>query len=435
MRKNPEVSVSPIESAFNPITPPYAELLEKLSPGLKEESYRRLFVTAVNSGEIFPIIITPDHNTNRDLESNPKIIISSAEDDRLYGIYKYITRFNPTADSRQVKKLFKELLCQYGLDPYKPIPDQINNIGSIGYFPTGISTDGRLILEKIRYLPEELHLETLQASSWKLVSETARQGIAQMHLYSVGLSVGSMLLDTASRLGVKHFTLGDPSKNHPDAAERLIYYRPEYKSWGKTPTAVWELLRRNPYAVVNAFYDGLTSENGPQFFKSVTDPNQKPLCAEEVDSWEGKVNSRKQPRLLLTGKGIATIMIGDVGISDTIYTFDSPNSLPFNGRVAQLDSNDDPYGKNYARENGNMAALFASIGGTDHIPQDSALIPLLKAGVIGKEISTVPQAWGAVLNAGTAFYESLIAIAEERDLEITNIVGYSPREFIFSHQS
>jgi hypothetical protein len=433
--KNPEVLVSPIEGTFTPTTPPYAELLEKLSPGLKEESYRRIFVTAVNSGEILPIIISPDHVIKDVIESNPKITTASAEDDRLYGIYKFITRFNPAVDSRQVKKLFKELLCQYGLDPNKPIPEQMNNIGSIGYFPTGISTSGSLILEKIHYLPEELHLKTLQASSWKLVSEKARQGIAKTHLYSVGLSVGSMLLDTASRLGVKHFTLGDPSKNHPDAAERLIYYRPEYKGWGKTPTAVWELLRRNPYAIINAYYDGLTSKNGPQFFQYVTNPNQKPICAEEVDSWEGKVNSRKQPRLLLSGKGIATIMIGDVGVSDTIYTYDSPHSLPFNGRVAQLDSKGDPYGEYYAKEKGNMAALFASIGGTNHIPQDSALIPLLAAGVIGKEISTVPQAWGAVLNAGAAFYETLIAIAEERDVEITDIVGYSPRKSIFPHQS
>lgn len=123
-------------------------------------------------------------------------------------------------------------------------------------------------------------------------------------------------------------------------------------------------------------------------------------------------------------------MIGDVGPSDIVFTIDHPYSIPFNNRVGEADPKQDPYGSHLVAKKGNLAALFASIGGITYIPETSALLPLIRSGVIGTDITTVPQAWGAVLMAGAAFYEVLIATAENREQEIRDIVGLTIRDQI-----
>lgn len=424
MPASPEQPISPFHNP-NPIN----NFAEAIPYHLTETGFRHFFVSGVNSGNILPVILPADSDTNP-FQENRRVVLTAPEDDRLHGLWKYVKRFNPNANPKEIKYSIRNLLISAGMDPSLPIPKGLNHLGSIGYFPINITADGKLILEQVYYLPHQLHQEIMQASSWRLVSQQAREGISRIHLYSVGLSVGSELVDVASRLGVANFTLGDPSKNHADAGERLTYYRPEYRGWGKTPTAVWEILRRNPKAKITAFYDGLTKDNAQLFFSSVKEPNEIPLCAEEVDTFDGKVTSRRQPRLILHGKGIHTTMIGDVGPSDIIFTHDQPESPPFGGRVAAADSQRDVYGANLVNESGNMAALFATLEGLNHIPDTSPLLALINSGTIGRDINTVPQPRGAILLAGAAFYEVILAVAEGRGSKLQEIIGFNIRDLI-----
>lgn len=378
------------------------------------------FVQAINSQEIYPrVIFSKDTDAIAQLELDPENIIISNIDNRQEALLDWAKRFNP-----QISEIDTAMLKSTYMAQFESMRISLQD-GVIGYFPYGYTCEDKLMWEKINYLPREFHYQLMQASSWKMIPQSVRQEIAKIRVYAVGLSVGAQMLSAMSRLGVNKFVIGDPARLHPTMQERYVWYQERFVDWNKTAIAAWELLKYNPYAEITSFYDGLTTQNAPEFFYGLDDADTIPILVEEADSAKAKQLARMASRKVLKD-GPLTLMIADVGTTQLVVTLDKPGELPFSGRLAAIDPEGDIYGYNLS----NLEVLFGAINGSSSIPNDSPLMPILESGLIGKEIKTVPQAAGAVLAAGAMTYELLYLIAAGRLNEINSLTPISFSNFL-----
>jgi hypothetical protein len=297
----------------------------------------------------------------------------------------------------------------------------------VGYFPFGFSLEGKLLMEKIHYLPEPLHMMLKLSSSGPLIDDETREGISGITYFGVGLSVGFEMLDTAMRLGVRSFVVTDPDSLDQINQGRHTISDPAKSRWNKTALALFHLLRYNPYITLRVFYEGLDRLNVDEFFSGIGRAESIPIIVEEVDHFPTKSLVRYTPRQIECGDGFHTIMIADVGTKEVVGTYEHSSDKPFGERVAKLDPDGDPYGRGFIKRGQNMVGLLASIGGVEYIPASSSLHALIEKGVIGSEIATVPQDRGAVLQAAVVAEDMILSIARGKFGQIPGIQGVSLR--------
>jgi len=261
--------------------------------------------------------------------------------------------------------------------------------GATVYMPLGEErvapkTTPKALYRETRYLPKRWHREVMRASAWELVAKPYLDALAEMNYYGVGLSVGAAMLWGAAKFGaIDEYTIGDPDTMDGVVGGRHVFWEPSVTEWNKTEVASRALLSLDPYVTVRKFKKGLTPTNAQRFFHGI---NRKPsVIVQEVDDPPTK-------DLAHSMVNATRIQIGDVGRGNVTVTIDKPGDPAFNGRTQ---------GKQ------GMDALLASID--DRVGEDFKAL----ASRIGKdkEITTVPQDFGAVLLAAAVARQYLPHIA------------------------
>lgn len=291
-----------------------------------------------------------------------------------------------TVDTRE-----QELVALTSRFPHQDVPIKtiLRQPGARVYLPVGSERKPRArsfsnLYREIRYLPKRWHREAMRASVWELIPAHYLHALGETSYYGIGLSVGAAILWAVGKLGaIDRYTIGDPDTMDAVNGGRHVWWDPEVSGWNKTTVAHRELTKLDPYLTVRTFPKGLTTENKQAFFRGVS--RLKGIIIQEVDDPSIK-------DLAHSYRETTRMQIGDVGHSHIVVTVDKPGDLPFGGRTA---------GRN------GMDALLASVD--NHIGKDlRTLFPRIGK---DKEITTVPQDFGAVLLAATVARHLICPIA------------------------
>ena len=403
----------------------HLKLPELTNVELSETKAIQKFKRGLNEGELFPVGIelsSPEAGQEMaEFESQVNVFPITDVQTQEEQLKKLFERFTPNVvcDTPDYLQKFNKFLEERGYTSDTSIKKQLQNTGSIFYFPVGVSTKGKLQVEKRRFFPEAVQYEILTASEWELLSPEAKNKLRNSHLTAVGLSVGSQNVEAALLAGVTSFDIADPTRLHTDAQGRLgdFGYDERFLGVNKTAMILYKIMERYPYADIKAFYDGLTIDNKDVMFDSEKMEKQEGrgiwFVSEEADNFDAKALTRQGIRALPEGIEWHVIMIGDVGHRAAFF-HETKADEPFLGFLRKIDPNKNPYGRGVVEKYDSLMALFASIGGFEGIPEP--LLSQIAEGKIGNfpqaKITRVPQSREATLLTGAVFSGALRLIAE-----------------------
>ncbi|OGG08920.1 hypothetical protein A2154_02970 [Candidatus Gottesmanbacteria bacterium RBG_16_43_7] len=424
--------VGPLRQAKLDQLPTFSENVSRVE---RDNYLEKAFKNILNRGELYPLGISLDLPKAQaeiaEFESQVNVVTGQGSRTLTDQIEQLFQRFTPgskkfKATNRDAyKEQLYKFLSERGFDENIPLAKQLENTGSIFYFPLGIGRDRKLIVNKILFPPPHLQYELLTASAWNLVDPEAQRVLKHSRASVIGLSVGIRNLQSLLALGVTDFDIGDPTILHADVMGRIddFGYNPNFHGVNKTLVAVNGIMRRFPYARIRAFLDGITPANYTEYFRgnllgdSHIQNGGRWIISEEVDDFTGKALTRKGARLLPDNIPWDLIMIGDVGHRATFF---HENRLveAFQGVFDRINLGD-IYGDKFVSENSNLLALFGSVGGFEGIPLE--LLQLLQQGKIGDRpeaaITRVPQTFGATALTQALFFEAVRLIAGNQCLK------------------
>lgn len=254
----------------------------------------------------------------------------------------------------------------------------------------------------VHYLPDELHQEVRTARNKNVITKDEQQKLYDFTVGIAGLSVGSHAALTISLMGMcRHIKLADPDTVSASNLNRIRY---DFTVVGKSKvTIVKELIyQMNPYAVVEEFPEGITTDNINDF---LIGSKKIGLLIEEMDNLEMKIRIRLEARK----KKIPVVMATDNGdnVILDIERFDSDPDLElFNGVVGKLSL--DEFRRFQPHE---MPKLATKIAGPNLV------IPRMLASLleVGKTLYSWPQLGDAATLAGVsiAYVTKRIALKQK----------------------
>ncbi len=409
-----------------------------------------LFIENFNVQNFEPTIIGLNDPGSKDIikefeETDSIIILPQGGEKEMYlSLSKLMERFVPETIGLE-KELFESKLIEFAMSKgiiftedekksgQENLLEALKTHGSVGYFPNSITTQGKIAVERIRYFSKEIQDEITAASEGPLSPEETKKSINNSVLVSVGLSVGSEMALGAMQKGIMKFVFADPGKLHADLMGRLgLAFDNGWIGVNKSLYLKQAMLKLNPYLDIQVFAEGLNTQNYQEIIneKWLTPDMQSNggmmYVAEEADSWNAKMMTRKGVHNLPSGFPWHLFMYGDVAHRVTM-SHETESDRPFLGFVASADPGGDEYGTNLSRLNETLA-LFASVGGFNGIPL--IMLMLLRDNKIGKhpgaEISRVPQSREATLLAAATFLECVRLIASGYQVSDYKVIDLEP---------
>ncbi len=250
----------------------------------------------------------------------------------------------------------------------------------------------------VHYLPEKLHNEVRTARNKNIVSHADQEKLYNATIAIAGLSVGSHGALTMSMMGMSHhIKLADPDTISASNLNRLHY---DFTKIGmnKAEVAAQYMYLMNPYARIDVYSEGITSQNVSSFLSGVD------VLIEEMDSLPMKVLIRKDAQK----SGVPVLMATDNGTSAIVdverYDIDPAYPL-FHGRVELPSEN--VAGDLRQKDPKYWNRIASNIIGIEHM-EENLILSLMN---LGKTISGVPQ-----LGAAASMSGSLLAICAEKIL-------------------
>lgn len=414
------------------------------------DAAHELFIGLFNQKNIEPAIISVEDIDSRsaidEFDSLDSIVIlpQGGESEMYASLAKLMERFIPTSIGLE-STVFEDKLLEFARS--KGIVVEANgeksskeNLlialekhGSVGYFPNSITKDGKIAVERIRYFSKEIQDEISAASEGPLATEESKKSLNNSALISVGLSVGSEMALAAMQKGIQKFVFADPGKLHADLMGRLgKAFDHGWLGVNKSLYLRQVMLKLNPYLDITVFEQGLDPQNYQEIIneKWLTPDMQQNggimYVAEEADSWNAKMMTRKGVHSLPKGLPWHLFMFGDVAHRVTM-SHETASDDPFLGYVGSADSAGDKYGSNLVKID-ELLAMFASVGGFRNIPL--VLLELIRDGKIGThpgaEISRVPQSRGATLLVAASFFECLRLISSGQEVKSYTVINLEP---------
>lgn len=428
-----------------------AKKLEQLST-LKLEAQptfdaaHTFFINHFNQRKIEPAIVSVSDKDLKaeieEFESLDSIIIlpQGGESEMYASLAKLMERFVPTTvglDSKEFEDKLLEFAQSKGIEveadgaksSKENLLKALENHGSVGYFPNSVTKNGQIAVERIRYFSKEIQDEITAASEGPLATPESKKSLNNSVLISVGLSVGSEMALGAMQKGIRKFVFADPGHLHADLMGRLgKAFDHGWLGVNKSLFLRQEMLKLNPYLDITVYEQGLDLQNYQEILneKWLTPEMQQNggilYVAEEADSWNAKMLTRKGVHSLPKGLPWHLFMYGDVAQRVTM-SHETASDDPFLGFVGSADSDGDMYGSNLVKL-GELLAMFASVGGFSGIPL--VMLELIRDGKIGKhqgaEISRVPQSRGATLAAAASFLECLRLISSGEEVKSYTVI-------------
>jgi len=200
----------------------------------------------------------------------------------------------------------------------------IEKAGAWFYFPWS--------KQLVHYLPEDLHQELRTARNKNIITAEEQEKYYQFKIGVAGLSVGSHAALTLAMMGAgKHMRLADPDTISGSNLNRIRY---DFTKVGehKCELAVQQIYQTNPYAVIDAFPEGITEANIGAFLEG---PPKLDVLVEEMDNVEMKIRLRIEAKRLRIPVVMATDNGDNVIVDIERYDLD-PNLEIFNGAAGHL---------------------------------------------------------------------------------------------------
>lgn len=221
---------------------------------------------------------------------------------------------------------------------YKFIPEYVKELQK---FTEGFTTKSSLVESgswvyfpwlnsAIHYLPEREHLEIHTARNKNLITQEEQEKFYTFKVGVAGLSVGSHgAITTALMGGAGFIKLADPDILSPTNLNRNRFTFAQI-GVNKTHLVAQYIYQLNPYATIEVYDDGITSENIDDFLSELD------ILVEELDDIKVKADVRRRAKKLQIPVIMATDNADSV-IMD-IERFDLNPTLPiFHGNVTDTE--------------------------------------------------------------------------------------------------
>jgi tRNA A37 threonylcarbamoyladenosine dehydratase len=303
----------------------------------------------------------------------------------------FIKQINPVKTIDRYNEMLLELFLirhpqfkfdQQYHDAYQIFKDEhtknedLQNVGEWVFFPWN-----KILFH---FLSEDDHFEVRTARNKNLITQEEQKKLYNSVVAIAGLSVGSHPALTITMMGMsKEIHIADGDEISASNLNRIRY---DYTKIGEKKCDVVKefIYQMNPYAIVHAYNEGVTSSNVDAFLNNVD------VLIEEVDHLETKISLRIESR----NRKIPVIMGTDNGdgVILDIERFDlNPSLRIFNGAIGDFTL--DEFKKFPPQE---LPKLASKIAGPK-IVAPKMLLSLLE---VGKTLYSWPQLGDAATLCG-----------------------------------